>query len=61
MTIPENIKQALKATLFGIILNSNNLVMSRSASTDILVTRIVHDAMAIPNLGLGHTRNSLVS
>lgn len=61
MAVPENIKQVLKAALFRVVLNSNNLVMSRHARTDILVYRVVHEPMAIPNLSLGHTRDSLVS
>lgn len=61
MAIPEDIEQALEAALFGVVLNPNNLVVSGRARTDILVSRIVEEAMAIPNLGLGHARNPLVS
>lgn len=61
MAIPEDIEQVLEAAIFGIVLNSNDLVVSRRARTDILVTRIVDEAMAIPNLGLRHTRDPLVS
>lgn len=61
MAVPENIKQVLKAALFRIVLNSNNLVMSRHARTYVLVYRIVHKPMAIPNLCSRHARDSLVS
>lgn len=61
MTLPENIEQALKADLFRIVLNPNNLVMSRRLRTDILVARIIDESMAIPNLRLRHAWNSLVS
>lgn len=60
MTLPENIEQALKADLFRIVLNPNNLVMSRRLRTDILVARIIDESMAIPNLRLRHAWNPLV-
>lgn len=61
MTLPKDIEQALKADLFRIELNPNNLVMPRRLRTDVLVARIVDEPLAIPDLRLRHAGDPLVS
>lgn len=61
MPSPESIKQTLVAALFRIILNPNDLGVVGGARTDILISRIMKQALAVPNLALGHARDSLES
>lgn len=56
---PEEIKQSLKVTLFRIVLHSHDLRVVGGARTHVLVSRVVQEPLGVPNLCLGHARNSL--
>lgn len=56
---PEQVKERLKGAVFGIVLNPNDLGVSRGFGTDVLVRRIVGDPLCVSNLCLSHPREPL--
>lgn len=59
MASPECFKQILVGTLPKIILNTDDLRVIRSPCTHILIRRLVHSPLRIPDLGLRHSGYSL--
>ncbi|GER50839.1 indole-3-acetic acid inducible 2 [Striga asiatica] len=56
---PENIKQGIKPAIFRVVLHPNHLRVFRGARAHVLVRRVVHIALGVPDLGLGDTRHPL--
>lgn len=61
MLCPESIKQAVVATLLGVVLNPHDLRVVGVARAHILIAGVVEEALTVANLGLGHPGNSLES
>lgn len=59
MSSPERVEERLVAAFFGIIVDSDNLRVSRGSGTHICVGWIMQKPLAITNLGLGHARQPL--
>lgn len=59
MSGPERVKKRVVAALLGVELDPDDLGMVGSPRADVLVAGIVQEALAVPDLGLGHARDPL--